>query len=111
MTIRALIVDDEPAARRGIVRRLREQGDIEIVGECGDGAAAIAAIAIAAALTVVRAAGELTVVSSNGYQAVLEELAPRFEAVFVVSNAAVRDQVARACEELDVPCYGPTFDS
>jgi hypothetical protein len=38
-------------------------------------------------------------------------LPPEFEAVFVVSNAAVRDEVGRACEGLDVPCYGPTFDS
>ncbi|UNK57760.1 response regulator [Pseudoxanthomonas daejeonensis] len=44
MTIRALIVDDEPVARRGIARLLRQEPDIEIVGECGDGAAAISAI-------------------------------------------------------------------
>ena len=29
----------------------------------------------------------------------------------VVSNDAVRDSVARACEALGVPWYGPTFDS
>jgi hypothetical protein len=33
------------------------------------------------------------------------------EVVFVVSNAAVRDAVARTCAELGVPWYGPTFDS
>ena len=44
MTIRVLIVDDEPVARRGILRLLRQEPDIEVVGECGDGAAAIAAI-------------------------------------------------------------------
>jgi ferredoxin-NADP reductase len=37
--------------------------------------------------------------------------AHRFDAVFVVSNDAVRDSVARACEALHVPWYGPTFDS
>ena len=37
--------------------------------------------------------------------------APRFDAVFVVSNEQVRDEVARVCQELDVPWYGPTFDS
>ena len=42
--IRTLVVDDEPAARRGILRRLHAESDIEVVGECGDGAAAIAAI-------------------------------------------------------------------
>ena len=39
------------------------------------------------------------------------EIAERFQAVFIVSNAHVRDEVARVCERLDVPWYGPTFDS
>jgi two-component system LytT family response regulator len=39
--MRALIVDDEPLARRGVVLRLREFTDIEIVGECGDGWSAV----------------------------------------------------------------------
>ena len=38
-------------------------------------------------------------------------IAHRFEAVFVVSNDVVRDSVARACQALGVPWYGPTFDS
>jgi hypothetical protein len=38
-------------------------------------------------------------------------VARRFEAVFVVSNEVVRDSVAQACGALDVPWYGPTFDS
>ncbi|HEY0139883.1 MAG TPA: LytTR family DNA-binding domain-containing protein [Thermoanaerobaculia bacterium] len=42
--IRVLIVDDEPIARRGILQRLRGEADLEVVGECGDGAAAIDAI-------------------------------------------------------------------
>jgi predicted ferric reductase len=37
--------------------------------------------------------------------------ARRFEAVFVVGNEQVRDDVARVCQRLDVPWYGPTFDS
>ena len=44
MTLRVLIVDDEPVARRGIMRLLKQVPDIDVVGECGDGAAAIAAI-------------------------------------------------------------------
>ncbi len=39
--MRALIVDDEPLARRGVVLRLKQFTDVEIVGECGDGASAI----------------------------------------------------------------------
>lgn len=37
----ALIVDDEPLARRGIVLRLQKFKDIEIVGQCGDGVSAV----------------------------------------------------------------------
>jgi two-component system LytT family response regulator len=39
--VRALIVDDEPLARRGVVLMLRRFKDIEIVGECGDGHSAV----------------------------------------------------------------------
>lgn len=39
--MRVLIVDDEPLARRGILLRLRKFKDIEVVGECGDGASAV----------------------------------------------------------------------
>jgi two-component system LytT family response regulator len=42
--IRALIVDDEPIARRGIRQLLRTEPDVEIVGECADGREAVAAI-------------------------------------------------------------------
>lgn len=42
--IRALIVDDEPAARRGIAIMLADQADIEVVGQCADGLEALAAI-------------------------------------------------------------------
>ena len=41
--IRALIVDDEPLARRALMRLLRPHKDIEIIGECGDGESAILA--------------------------------------------------------------------
>lgn len=44
MSIRTLIVDDEPIARRGILRLLQQETDIDVVGECGDGASAVAAI-------------------------------------------------------------------
>jgi two-component system, LytTR family, response regulator len=43
-SIRVLIVDDEPIARKGIRRLLDEAPDMEIVGECGDGAEAVSAI-------------------------------------------------------------------
>lgn len=39
--MRALIVDDEPLARRGVSLRLKRFADIEIVGGCGDGLSAV----------------------------------------------------------------------
>lgn len=45
MSIRALVVDDEPLARRRLRRLLRAAPGFAVVGECGDGAAAVDAIA------------------------------------------------------------------
>lgn len=42
--ISALIVDDEPPAVRRLKRLLAAEPDIELVGECGEGAAAVEAI-------------------------------------------------------------------
>lgn len=39
--MRALIVDDEPLAREGVVLRLRRFKDVEVVGECENGSSAI----------------------------------------------------------------------
>jgi two-component system, LytTR family, response regulator len=41
--LRVLIVDDEPLARRRLKALLKDEADIEIVGECEDGASAVAA--------------------------------------------------------------------
>lgn len=42
--LRALIVDDEPHARRHVRSLLEERDDVDVIGECGDGETAIAAI-------------------------------------------------------------------
>jgi two-component system LytT family response regulator len=44
MSIRALIVDDEPLARQSIRRFLKSHPDIQVLSECGDGESAVAAI-------------------------------------------------------------------
>jgi two-component system LytT family response regulator len=44
MTIRAVIVDDEPLARRRVRGLLAEAGDVEVVAECANGREAIRAI-------------------------------------------------------------------
>jgi two-component system LytT family response regulator len=41
MKIRALIVDDEPLARQRILMFLRDEPDLEVIGECANGAEAI----------------------------------------------------------------------
>ena len=42
--IRALLVDDEPIARRGLRQQLKSEVDVEIIGECSNGREAVAAI-------------------------------------------------------------------
>jgi two-component system LytT family response regulator len=42
--MRAVIVDDEPLARRGIVQLLEDHPDVEIVAECSNGETALTAI-------------------------------------------------------------------
>src|SRR5882724_9922394 len=44
VSIRALIVDDEPMARQQIRTLLQGDPEVEVVGECGDGRAAVAAV-------------------------------------------------------------------
>ncbi|HEY1375440.1 MAG TPA: LytTR family DNA-binding domain-containing protein [Gemmataceae bacterium] len=44
MSVRVLIVDDEPLARRRLRSLLAGDPDMAVVGECGDGPAAVAAI-------------------------------------------------------------------
>lgn len=42
--IRVLVVDDEPLARSGLVALCERDADLEVVGECSDGLAAVEAI-------------------------------------------------------------------
>src|SRR5580693_5205852 len=44
-TLQVLVVDDEAPARRKILRLLRQESDVRIVGEAGGAESAIAAIA------------------------------------------------------------------
>ena len=43
--IRAMVVDDEAMARERVVSLLRQEQDIELIGECSDGEQAVSAIA------------------------------------------------------------------
>ncbi|MGE0815348.1 MAG: LytR/AlgR family response regulator transcription factor, partial [Vicinamibacterales bacterium] len=42
--IRAMVVDDEAMARERVVGMLRQEEDIELIGECSDGQQAVDAI-------------------------------------------------------------------
>lgn len=44
MNIRALIIDDEPLARRTLQRFLGKDAGVDVIGECGDGESAVRAI-------------------------------------------------------------------
>ena len=41
MTLRALVVDDELLARKALLRLLKNESDINVIGQCGDGASAV----------------------------------------------------------------------
>lgn len=42
--MRVVVIDDEPLARAGVAARLREQADLHLVGEFGDGASGLAGL-------------------------------------------------------------------
>jgi two-component system LytT family response regulator len=44
-TLRTILVDDEPLARRGLELRLAAEPDVEVVAQCGNGAEAVRAVA------------------------------------------------------------------
>jgi two-component system, LytTR family, response regulator len=44
MKIRNILIDDEPLVRTSLLRALRHDKDIDVVGECGDGLSALDAI-------------------------------------------------------------------
>lgn len=62
-------------------------------------------------VTLIDTAGGRPDVAGLVRNSLVREAAVGFDAVFVVSNAAVRDAVAEVCGGLRVVCYGPTFDS
>lgn len=44
MTLRALVVDDEPLARKALLRLLKNEPDINVIGQCDDGESAVETI-------------------------------------------------------------------
>lgn len=44
MTLRALVIDDEPLARKALLRLLKNEPDINVIGQCSDGESAVETI-------------------------------------------------------------------
>lgn len=82
MHVRALIVDDEPPARARIRKLLEAEGDVDIVGECGSGPEAIAAIERTAPHVVFL---DVQMPMMNGFEMLAALDAPRLPAVIFVT--------------------------
>ena len=107
--IRTLIVDDEPMARERVLSLLHREPDIEVVGECADGAQAVSAIE--------RLAPELVFLDvqipvMDGF-GVIRALAPRRLPLVVFTTAydeyALRAFEVHALDYLLKPFDGPRF--
>lgn len=109
MKIRALIIDDEPLAREGIAVLLDGDPEIEIIGQCGDGVAAIQAIRRDHPDLVFL---DIQMPKKDGFE-VLEALAPgeRPSIVFVTAYAehAIRAFEASAIDYLLKPFSDQRF--
>ncbi len=107
--IRALIVDDEPLARRGIRQLLAHEPDIDVVGECRDGREALTALDTLAPDLVFL---DVQMPELDGFGVVRERGASRMPAiVFVTAHDAfaVRAFEIRALDYLVKPLTAARF--
>ena len=82
MTLRLLIVDDEPVARRRLRRLVRDIADVEIAGEAGDGRSAVSAIR---ALTPDIVLLDVQMPEMDGFEVLHEVGADRLPAIIFVT--------------------------
>jgi two-component system, LytTR family, response regulator len=94
MKLRALVVDDEPIARRMVTSLIGRDSDMEVVAECASGADAVAAIDRAQPHVVFL---DIRMPECDGFE-VLERLGPRLcaEVVFVTAYDAYAIQAFEA---------------
>ena len=85
MLLKALIVDDEPPARRRLRRLLREIGGVDVVGEAGDGDAARAAVQAHQPDVVLL---DIQMPGQSGVDLVAAFDAPRPQIIFVTAHDA-----------------------
>lgn len=94
MTLRVVVVDDEPIARRTVTALVRSDPDVDVVAECASGAEAIAAITRSEPDVVFL---DIRMPECDGFE-VLERLGPRLcsEIVFVTAYDAYAIQAFEA---------------
>jgi two-component system LytT family response regulator len=110
MTIRAIIVDDEPLLRRSILRLLKTHPNVDVVAECGDGPSAVQCIQ---RLTPDVVFLDVEMPGYNGFDVlsrVQKETMPATIFVTAYSQYAVKAFEARALDYLLKPFGQQRFD-
>ena len=110
MTLRVAIVDDEPPARARLRRLLKNHDDVEIVAECGDGAAAVQAIESARPDVVLL---DVQMPELGGFEVLGALDMPRLPAVIFVTafdNYALRAFEVHALDYVVKPVEADRFD-
>jgi two-component system LytT family response regulator len=96
--MRVLVVDDEPLARRRLLRLLRNEPDVTVVGECGDGESALQTLARLAPDVLLL---DVRMPGIDGLQVAAAARSPRPVIVFVTAY----DQYAVAAFEREAVDY------
>lgn len=91
--IRLLLVDDEPAVRRGLRMRLELEPDVEVVGEAGNGESAIELVASLDPAVVLM---DVEMPVMDGISATMEIQARSSASVVVLSLHDDKDTIRRA---------------
>ena len=110
MTLRIVIVDDEPPARARLRRLLEAHDEVEIVGECGDGASAVQAIETALPDLVVL---DVQMPELDGFEVLRTLDVPKMPAVIFVTafdKYAVRAFEVHALDYVVKPVEQARFD-
>ncbi|HWL86828.1 MAG TPA: response regulator [Polyangiaceae bacterium] len=108
--LRVLIVDDEPPARAGLRHLLAKHGDVEICGECRDGAEAIEAIRRDAPGLVLL---DVQMPEFDGFEVVRQvgpELMPPVLFLTAFDQFALKAFEVRAVDYVLKPCSQERFD-
>ena len=108
MTLRTVIVDDEPVARRGLRRLLLEHGDVAVVGEARNGTEAVRAVATLAPDLLFL---DIQMPGGDGFEVLGRLKAPLPYVIFVTAHDdyAVRAFETHALDYLLKPVHAERF--